>query len=933
MKIIKPITLGMLYKPFSMHGKNQLCVMAMGFFKLTQPKTRFSIGPEAFASIVPQLPAGQPIDMVMPKSESEFVVCGHAYAPKSHDERVNDKRAEDKVSATTQMDVAVELGSLRKTVRVYGDRNWYYGNLSAFKVSPPKPFTKISLGYERAFGSAEYPFNTLGSGYNASGMSFLYGQRDAPMPNLEYPLQPILGHKKHYSPASFGPMDMMWQQRAQHNGTYDQKWLETRFPGLADDTDMRLYNVAAEDQRQKQRWSGGEAYRLHGMHPEHEDICGNLPNFRIRGLLKIAKDHRTEESLPQDNKEQDNQEYRFLDFNCDTVWFFPDTDIGVMLYRTVTPINHPDGLDAKTLMLAYENPEEPEKSEAHYIEQLEARTDRQRAAVYALNDAALIPTQPKYVRIAREKAKQAKKEAEEAKVQNIIAELEKAMDIPEHLPEPSEKKEAESPSFEMPEELSSPMTMEDIADGGVDLSDALAQLDEQREKMQTHMDTEIANNQKQMDDLFAELSDQQDMKDEPQDGLDKLDTEHQERLWQEIQERVDYLPIDLHPQQGSHSSGVEQLIELLESDDSTKDSSKEEEEYKNTDFSEFEKMQRTASRAQTQLNPDRKSLPVFVAKKLGHWLIDAINTKQPLAGRDLSDVFAPAINLSGLDLREVNFTGANLTKAKFENSDLQGANFLGAVLNGASFRGANLQDANLSQSQAHKCNFDQAMLISAQLVEANLRESHFRQADLSKAILTKAHLNFSNLSQSTLIQTLMTEIQADHSLWLEADMSQAVFAKAQLCEANFSKAKINRVIFSDINARASIWYEVDALRSFFGSADLRQSQWRDAELKTCGFRQANLSESDGRKATFYQSDFGDARIQSADWSESVLCSSLFSETRFFNSKLIAADFNQAICRGTNFTEADLSKAILVSADLSHAIFLNTCLHDVLESVA
>ena len=42
-------------------------------------------------------------------------------------------------------------------------------------------------------------------------------------------------------PMAFGPIGRAWQPRPNYAGTYDQKWLDERFPFLPDDFDERYY--------------------------------------------------------------------------------------------------------------------------------------------------------------------------------------------------------------------------------------------------------------------------------------------------------------------------------------------------------------------------------------------------------------------------------------------------------------------------------------------------------------------------------------------------------------------------------------------------------------------------------------------------------------------------------------------------------------------
>lgn len=932
MKVIKPLTLGILHKPFQLQRQNHLCVLALGFFKLSegkkeQPAHRFLIESQAYPKVLPQLPEGQPLDMVMPKGQSEFLLCGHAYSP--------DKKA------VSELNAGVQVGDVSKVLRVIGDREWYYGELSAFKISAPRPFTKMPVGYERAFGGGDYSCNKAGQGYHPNKLAFLYGQRSAAMPNLEYPQMPVKGHRKEYMPASFGPMDIMWKQRFKWVGTYDQHWIENNFPNLAEDADMRLHNQAAEDQRTAKPWVGGEPYQLRCLHPQHPEICGHLPSFRVRGILQTQVGNH-------------QPVHQNLKFNADTVWFFPDSDLGVMLYRAVVPVSTADATDAKALLIAYEHLAESPRPESHYIEQMSARMDRDKVAGQVLNEAALIPTQPESVHQARAKRKQDREEAVKAKTDRIIAELEKDLDVPEAQAKAPEQKDMEGipkvelPKIEMPEALSNPLSLEDIADGGVDLSAALNSIDEQKAALEAKREEEMsrleATLNKELSEAIGQNSNKKGSNGNNSHQKNSEKSNESSISWEDLLTRVNHLPLDLHPNTGSRSPDVEQLIGFLESTvtDNNKSNSNENSDSKSKEDKEqldkLEPMQRAAKRVQTTVNKEREVLPRAMSIKLGEWLLEQLlnnlaGKELSMAGRDLADLCAPGINLSGLDLREVNFEGADLSRANFEKANLFGANFLAAKLDGANFSGANLEEANFSHSLSLGACFNQAQLTKTLLVEANLTQASFLNANLTKAVFTKAELAGADFSRAKLMQTLMSEIKAEGSIWVAAEMTQTVLPKAVLTKADFAEAVMERTIFSGVQASFSKWQECRAVRCFFGGeSSLDHSQWQGAVLKTCGFRGVNFKVAQARKAAFFQCDFGNADMTDSDLFSAVLCRSLFSEATLEHVDLRQADMHQAICRGTDFTEADLSESSLVLADMSHAVLLNTKLHDVVERV-
>ena len=82
MKIVKPLTLGLLHKPYRYKGQNHFVIAAMGFFKLGDVNERFLTENLQWPKVVQALPVGRPVDEVMPKLRGEVLLAGHAYAPK-----------------------------------------------------------------------------------------------------------------------------------------------------------------------------------------------------------------------------------------------------------------------------------------------------------------------------------------------------------------------------------------------------------------------------------------------------------------------------------------------------------------------------------------------------------------------------------------------------------------------------------------------------------------------------------------------------------------------------------------------------------------------------------------------------------------------------------------------------------------------------------
>jgi hypothetical protein len=168
-----------------------------------------------------------------------------------------------------QCDVGFRVGDLSKRLRVTGERFWINGS-----PSKPRPFTKMPLVYERAYGGYDRasletatprwePRNPVGAGY-ARSVDSAGGQR---LPNVEYPNQLISGVRDRPPPAGLGPIASHWHPRAAFAGTYDEAWQADRFPLLPDDFDDRHYQCVPSDQQTQAFLSGGEMVDLLNLAP------------------------------------------------------------------------------------------------------------------------------------------------------------------------------------------------------------------------------------------------------------------------------------------------------------------------------------------------------------------------------------------------------------------------------------------------------------------------------------------------------------------------------------------------------------------------------------------------------------------------------------------------------------------------------------------
>ncbi|WP_250487068.1 DUF2169 domain-containing protein [Caballeronia sp. GaOx3] len=215
----------------------------------------------------------QEADVAIEKRRVDVIVNAAAYAPKG--------RTSERVV------VAFAVGDVRKQLVVSGDREWRAG-LRGQTASAPKPFLRMPIVYERAFGgarqSADESAGSLTYAFNPVGVGF-HGARSADpavtteMPNVEDPHNLITRRGDVPPHAGIGVVARVWAPRAGRAGTYDDEWLKSRWPCLPKDFDPSFYQCAPDDQ-QSSTLVGGETFQTLNLTPEGA-MAFRLPRLSV----------------------------------------------------------------------------------------------------------------------------------------------------------------------------------------------------------------------------------------------------------------------------------------------------------------------------------------------------------------------------------------------------------------------------------------------------------------------------------------------------------------------------------------------------------------------------------------------------------------------------------------------------------------------------
>jgi uncharacterized protein YjbI with pentapeptide repeats len=869
MKIIKPMTLGVLNRPYPFLGRHRMVVAALGFFRLGVEQERLLDEHQQWAAVLPLLPQGVPLDEVMPKLRGEALVLGRAWAPDA--------------KPVAAMCVRLRIGAIDKTLRVIGARGWRrqwrYGVMADYRVDPPQPFLSMPLDAAHAYGGPGHPANPLGTGYAGPlGLRLAHGA----MPNIELAGAPVRAHWRRLDPAGFGPIPAHWAPRAGRYGTYGQRWLRDEAPGFASDIDWSVFNLAPDDQRLPGLFSGGEAYRLEGMHPHKPVIEGTLPRLRARAFLLAHGD------APSACRE--------VAMKLDTVWFIPERELGVMVFHGELDIADSDGLDIATLMAGYEH-QEQEKPLAHYHQVLAWRGDTATATLHAFDESQLTPAWSAATEAARAAADQADRAAELARRQQVLDQLDsehwQRMGTP---PPPGHQPPQAEPMG------SGELTPAAIASGDFSLTG-----------MVEAAQARLADVRREGDAKRARL------KAEPAIARMLAAAAHPDpqQQFEAALQRAIVPAYDLFPaeQTGRDPAVAEQIAQLDRAyADGLLTAGRHQQARSAID--QAPAIKRRARRAAPRHTGAALSAPA--AGRLGmqvrQWLQDGI----ALAGRDLAGADLRGVVLDGADLREVMLERADLRGASLRNADLRCAVLTEARLAGADLRGARLEQANLSHSDAQGARLAGATLRQAQLVGAIWRNADLSGANLDQAVAMRIDLGGAVLDRVHANGTVMLEASADDSRWHGAQLELVVALRASLVRADFSGAQLIScaVIEADLsgsNWRGATWRQ---LQGAAAGTDWRGAMLRGLRAEDCGLHGACFSGADMEAAHFLRCDLGGCLLDGARLARAHFPHSNLMAAQLHGADLSGADFYQAICRKADFTEAKLDAARFVQAEMT-----------------
>ncbi len=856
MRIVKPLKLSLLFKPYEHMGRHWLAVGVLLMWDLRSGSVRPEN--EFWKTVARAIGRGALFDAAMPKVRGEYLAFGSFHAPGG--------------TPAEAGYVRIVLGELDKRLNVYGDRYW-----GAMVPSRPEPMTVVPITWAQAFGGEGYAANPLGKGVRKIATE---GGKVWPLPNVEDPAKLIGAPGDKPSPGGFGSLDSLWPQRFEKVGTYDEKWVRERAPGLADDIDLEYFNAAPQDQWLEDFWVGDEAYEIRHMHPNVEAISGRLPRCKGRCFIQQTAG--------------DERQFRELETHLDTVIFFPEQLAGIQIWRGVTEIATDDAADVSVILAAYEKLGQTPRPVEHYATALANRLDKDKRLKYLLDESDLIPDgdtsglqeiiDSAKKRNEREslmkqnmenKAKQVRADAEK-QLQAQREELQKTgLDPDQYLP------------AALPEPEAPPALDVDMKDPAKTMEQASSLMDEMKKKAE-QAKQEAEDKAREMckqagvdyDKLVAESRQKA--------ALPRVETKGQ------LEQLKTAMTISPETKERLQAELGEDPIGVLEQR-----------------FAEAEKQFRkgyrmAAEKAVGDALPDERAAKL---PALREEVLATLHDGGSLVGRDLA-----GLSLAGESLLGADFSDCFLEFADFSGANLTGAHFTGAILAKASFQGATLEKADFTNANVGKVDFTDAKAAGINLKDAVLAEADFTRADLSGLKLESGQFMNVNWTEACLDNGCIGS-----GIFYECCFAGARFQAAQIGKATVFKANMAGLDLSRATLMGTLFVEADlrGLRApgvtmesvrFIKDVNLEGADFTGAQASKCNFRDCNLKGAKFTQGRFDASDFSGANLEDAD----------FSASRGHRLRCMKANLEGANCAGADFMEATLNKARLVRVNFRGA---------------
>ena len=908
MKVFRPLQLGFNHRVLEQNKKFYFIASATMGVDLSTGKTRLEY--EYVKDAIECMGDAPLPDMGMPKPNGEYLVSGKYFSPGGQ--------------AVTGGEVAVRIGSREKRLYVFGPREWRGGTIAGHL-----PITSMPIDHAHAFGGKGYDKNPDGRGY-----------KDGLLPSVEDPNRLVTSKADTPDPAGFGPLDPGRPQRMRFQGTYGDDYKRKFYPGFPEDFSWKYFLSAPEDQWIEEFWNGGESYLISNMHPEMASISGTLPGLYARCFIRSE----VEGAQP---------EFSELQMNLDTIWFFPEKLLALLIWRKGIEVADDEAEHITHVLAAYEDVTQEPRTIEHYRDAMDLRLNSDDDLLHNLKTADLIPDGHRTaMQLLMDMAVEAGEESELEK--NIDAKVESVNNIvDEKLEEALKQTEDVQANQELPEDFAENIPKEAgkhlTEDGRVDVRKIMKEQEEIKpdpdvdalnkkleaiipgitggdlskldlrefsfddidkimdevdafsdRKQAEALDTMKAEIAKAKEQVSAALSDNKEAIDKaPEEQVSQL-KEYLKELEELDLEKTEPSPLvrvdveEIMAQMGPMTPALGQAIEHLSA---AKQAGIDDEITKELEKHFVETRDSQLAEIEEMLKDARSSFKetyIMVAHHMDEGLSPHKDPVEDVAARLLQDI-ADAKDVSGGDWACLDLSGKNLDGVDLSGAFLEQVNFKNASLKGANLKGAILARADLTG----------ANLAGADMEEANLGAVTARAADFTDANLKSAVLSFGKFNEAKFVRCNLEDIES-----LGLTLSGADFREAHMPDMQFIESSIDGVKFLKTDLSTVVFYDCGIRNCDFSQAILKGASFADCRIENVRFEEAEMSG-----ACFASTDPEKSSVSKVSFKGAVL-----KQANFQGMQMKGTDFSGADLENSNFLEADLTEANLALANAKGALF-------------
>jgi uncharacterized protein YjbI with pentapeptide repeats len=901
------------------------------------------------------------LDEAINKDGSEFIVFGDAFAPDQQ--------------AASRVDVAVALAGIEKRLNVYGERYWQ-GAGPLLNASSPLPFKQKPLTYDFAYGGEGHLYNKAGKGLAADSpdevLRFL--------PDIEHPDCPVLSKKldpdtRAYVPQGFGPIDGQWPQRSKLYGTFDEHYLQDHMPGLAPDINWDYFNRAPADQRFNYYLKGDESFSIKNMHPTMAEISGKLP--AVAGRCFIEQEVTLDEEASDTDKTL--LSFKEIPLSLDTVYFFPNANVGVLVHRGTVEISHPQAKDIKKLLVAHQGLSEAPKSKEYYQQQLNLRTDPEDGFKYMLYSAPLIPEGVRcgfkqllgdaeyeqamgnnMTAYAEGRKLQAEQQMDEA-IDQQMAEL-RANGMDKEADELLQKIKQPTQDVELPEDAKKLQALTDKILPGISTMTDSPKLDDldltklnlkAMDDVTAHMEAmaekqkqaALAQVEQQIADLKQQAEQQPDMAEQLTPAIKQLEGMFAGFDEVPVLTRPDTVALDALLAKATEQL-TEQKKQTVEQNIQLTDEQQQQlvELEKQLDNKELLSQMQEANDfindsylKGAHFIPESRSPHEGKEPLLAMALLASYNTKQLITAKDLAFCKLRQQNFNQIDLNHSFFEYSELYEIQFEQSDLSAINFAHGKLSNVVFNHCLIEGANLGAAQLSNCRFANMQLIEITLAHSTLVDCEFTNCEFGERLdmLLETKMNGCKFINCRFPKLNFIELDLSACEFIDCDLSECNFVKPDLNHASFKGSTLNGSNFIMAQLDNSCFEQAIMKNTrFIGGCSLNDSRFMDARINETNLRDCQLNNCDFSDADISKTDFGESSIKNARFNRTIAKQTQFIDSNLHGSELKRADFMeanlmQADIRGCNFSNANLYSASFLNATLGDTTFSGAMLENTL----